>query len=172
MASTPTFSSTIGSVRRRRRSIAPKRSVECLVVTLRGHGSAAPNDLAKWAGMTLGDARSGFAEITDEVLEHRLGVGLRDTFKEVSALPPRLLGAFDPLLHGWLWRAPFPGDHVGVVTVNGIFHPVALVEGRVVATWRLTAGAVVIDPLEELGRRVEAALCVEGLDVVRFLASS
>lgn len=30
---------------------------------------------------------------------------------------------------------PFVGEHTDVVTVNGIFRPVALVGGRVVATW-------------------------------------
>ena len=61
--------------------------------------------------------------------------------------PPRLLGAFDPLLHGWVSRQPFVGDHGGVVTTNGIFRPVALAGGRVVATWSVPGGVVTIDPL-------------------------
>ena len=54
---------------------------------------------------------------------------------EVPPLPPpRLLGAFDPLLLGWTSREPILGRNTSVVTVNGIFRPFALVRGRGVAT--------------------------------------
>jgi hypothetical protein len=67
------------------------------------------------------------------------------------ALPaPRLLGPFDPLLHRWASRGPFVGENGSVVTVNGIFRPVALVGGRVVATWGLPGGRVTVTPLEPL----------------------
>src|SRR5450755_3593284 len=32
--------------------------------------------------------------------------------------PPRLLGSFDPVLHGWASREPILGAHQGIVTVN------------------------------------------------------
>ena len=81
-----------------------------------GHAPATARDLAKWAGVTLGDARTGFDGVADEVAERQ----------DVAAAlpPPRLLGAFDPLLHGWQSRAPFVGPHAGVVTTNGMFRPV------------------------------------------------
>ena len=34
-----------------------------------------------------------------------------------------------------------------LVTINGIFRPFALVDGRAVATWRYAAGKVTIEPL-------------------------
>ena len=77
---------------------------------------------------------------------------------------------FDPLLHGWASRRPFVGDHGSVVTVNGIFRPVALVGGRVVATWGLPGGRVTVTPLEPLAARARRALAGEGADVLRFLA--
>ena len=37
-------------------------------------------------------------------------------------------------------RAPFVGEHKGVVTTNGIFRPIALVDGKAVALWSLASG--------------------------------
>ena len=61
--------------------------------------------------------------------------------------PPRLLGAFDPVLLGWTSREDILGPHTELVTVNGLFRPFAMVEGRAVATWRLAKGKVAIEPL-------------------------
>ncbi len=36
---------------------------------LTGHGPGRPEDLAAWAGVTLGDARNGFAEVADQLDE-------------------------------------------------------------------------------------------------------
>jgi hypothetical protein len=61
--------------------------------------------------------------------------------------PPRLLGAFDPVLLGWRSReALLDVNHQRIVTVNGIFRPFALVKGRAVATWTIAAGKVVLKP--------------------------
>ena len=83
--------------------------------------------------------------------------------------PPRLLGAFDPLLHGWVSREPFVGGHAGVVTTNGVFRPVALVDGRVVATWTMPGGVVTIEPLAPLTRAVRRGLAEDAADVLRYL---
>jgi hypothetical protein len=124
---------------------------------LAGHAPASAEDLAKWAGVTLADARRGLAT-TDQT-----GIG-------GDGLPsPRLLGPFDPLLHGWASRTPFVGAYRSVVTSNGIFRPVALVRGRVVGTWALPAGVVTIAPLEPISGADLALLEAEGADVLRFL---
>ena len=83
---------------------------------------------------------------------------------------PRLLGPFDPLLHGWASRDSFVGSHGGVVTSNGIFRPVALVDGRVVATWGIPDGVVTITPLEPIPAKPRAALAADASDVLRYLA--
>jgi len=136
---------------------------------LHGHGPARPDDLAKWAGIPLGEARAGFATIGDELVAG--GEGLMAADEPVgSTLPaPRLLGPFDPLMHGWASREPFVGRHTGVVTSNGIFRPVALVRGRVVATWALPGGRLTVAPLEPLTTRDRRALAEDGADVLRFL---
>ena len=68
---------------------------------------------------------------------------------------PRLLGPFDPVLHGWPDRRWILGDlESGVVTSNGIFRPIALVDGRAVATWGLAGGRLTRTSLP--GSRVTA----------------
>ena len=85
--------------------------------------------------------------------------------------PPRLLGAFDPLLLGWTSRDEVVGPHKLLVTTNGIFRPFALVDGRAVATWRYAKGKVTIEPLGKVTKKAIAALEADAAAVERFLAS-
>jgi hypothetical protein len=83
--------------------------------------------------------------------------------------PPRLLGAFDPLLLGWASRDPVTGPHKQIVTVNGLFRPFALAGGRAVATWSFAGGTVTLTPFAPLDAATQAALADDAADVVRFL---
>jgi Winged helix DNA-binding domain len=139
---------------------------------LAGHGPAADRDLAKWAGLPLRDARRGLAAIGSGLTEHDGGLvtlakGPSDG--DSGFPPPRLLGAFDPLLHGWVSREPVLGDQPGIVTSNGIFRPFALVGGRAVATWSIARGVVTLAPFAPLAAADEAALQADAGDVRRFL---
>ena len=58
-----------------------------------------------------------------------------------------------------------------LVTINGIFRPFALVEGRAVATWRFQRGKVEIEHLEQVPARTAAALEEEAGAVEEFLAA-
>ncbi len=137
---------------------------------LAGHGPATERDLAAWAGLTLGDARRALDAIAAEAVSVGGGrVRLAGTRRSAATPKPRLLGPFDPLLHGWASREPFVGSHAGVVTSNGLFRPVALVGGRVVATWSLAGGIVTLKPLEEIDAGALAALTTDAADVLRFL---
>lgn len=139
---------------------------------LMGHGPATDRDLAKWAGLPLRDARAGLGAIAGELGER--DDGLLDLASRAPAAelpPPRLLGAYDPLLMGWTSREPVLGGHQGIVTVNGLFRPFALVQGRAVATWSLSAGEVTLAPFGRLMPEDAAALETEAVDVLRFLDS-
>jgi hypothetical protein len=140
---------------------------------LAGHGPAGERDLAKWAGLPLRDARAGLSSIASEL--HARADGLLHLAKRQPAAempPPRLLGSFDPMLLGWTSREPILGSHQGVVTVNGLFRPFALVRGRAVATWSFSAGEVALKPFGRLTRKDRAALESDAKDVVRYLAGA
>lgn len=137
---------------------------------LAGHGPASELDLAKWAGITLGDARRGLSAISAQLIDRDDGLAsVVDRYEPAALPPPRLLGAFDPSLHGWVSREPIIGSHVGIVTTNGIFRPFAMVNGRAVATWTLTKGTVRISPFDRLTRSATKALDVDSAAVLEFL---
>jgi Winged helix DNA-binding domain len=139
---------------------------------LRGHGPAADRDLARWAGLPLRDARAGLGAIAAELVE--CGDGLVDLAGRPPAEPhppPRLLGAFDPLLLGWTSREEVVGPHKLLVTNNGIFRPFALVDGRAVATWRFAGGRVTIEHLGKVTKQAAAALEDDARAVEEFLTA-
>ncbi|HEY2505476.1 MAG TPA: winged helix DNA-binding domain-containing protein [Streptosporangiaceae bacterium] len=146
---------------------------------LAGHGPASDADLAKWAGLPIGQARRGLRSITGELRERPDGLAelAASPAAEAEPLaaprlpPPRLLGAYDPVLHGWTSREPILGSHQGIVTVNGLFRPFALVDGKAVATWAWSAGEVRLARFDDLPADVESALAAEAQDVRRFLAA-
>jgi hypothetical protein len=140
---------------------------------LDGHAPADPRDLARWAGVTLRDARAAFDGIVDALVPRADGLFDLATRGTAPPLPnPRLLGPFDPLLHGWVSRAPIIGSYGGIVTTNGLFRPFALVDGRAVATWGLSASTLTVKPLERLKPAVVTALRADAADVLRFLDRS
>jgi hypothetical protein len=137
---------------------------------LAGHGPAAPADLAKWAGITLTDARQGIAAIASQLVEREDGLAaIVDRSSRAELPPPVLLGAFDPTLLGWVSRAPIIGRHEGIITTNGVFRPFAMVAGQAVATWTLTAGTVSLKPFGTLSRASTKALEAEAAAVLAFL---
>jgi hypothetical protein len=137
---------------------------------LAGHGPADARDLAKWAGITLTDARLGLTSLGDEVEPYAEGLVDLVGRSAPPRLPsPRLLGAFDPLLLGWVSREAVIGEHHHVVTSNGMFHPVALVGGRAVATWGVSGGVLTVSALEPMRPAAVKGLRADGRDVLRFL---
>ncbi|HEY5941464.1 MAG TPA: winged helix DNA-binding domain-containing protein [Solirubrobacterales bacterium] len=137
-----------------------------------GHGPADDRDLARWAGLPLRDARAGLAAIAGELEEREDGlVELKRHPATAPVPPPRLLGAFDPLLLGWTSRDEVVGPHKILVTINGIFRPFALVGGRAVATWKLNAGKLTIEHLSKVRKQDAAALDDEAQRVLEFLGA-
>jgi hypothetical protein len=140
---------------------------------LAGHGPATDRDLAKWAGLPLGDARRGLAAIASGLADRDDGLASLAGPEEGSEVPGlRLLGAFDPLLLGWASRELFLAPGGPVITTNGLFRPFVLVQGRGAALWSITGGKVVTGPLRPLTAPEQAALAAETADVERFLAGA
>jgi hypothetical protein len=131
---------------------------------LAGHSPAHAADLAKWAGITLTAARAAMTSIDAQPEPEP---------PEAPAPPnwpsPRLLGGFDPILHGWADRTGITGPHRSIVTTNGIFRPIALVDGRAVATWTLAKGTLSITPLESITSSVADALLDDATRVLSYL---
>lgn len=146
---------------------------------LAGHGPADDRDLAKWSGLGLRDVRAGLSAIAAQLVERPDGLlDLADRAARAapgaaaaSVPPPRLLGAYDPLLHGWTSRDPILAGHAGIVTVNGLFRPFALVDGKAAAIWSLAGGRISLKPFGPLAAKDAAALEAEAADVTRFLAA-
>jgi hypothetical protein len=137
-----------------------------------GHAPASAEDLARWAGIALGEARRGFASIARATTQ--VGDGglftLEPLVARAPSLPePKLLGAFEPVLLGWSSRAPIIGSFTGIVTSNGLFRPFALVGGSAVAVWSVASGRVTLRCLEPIASHVIDALHRDAQTVFQFL---
>ncbi|MGN6444720.1 winged helix DNA-binding domain-containing protein [Amnibacterium sp.] len=134
---------------------------------LEGHGPSSDRDLAVWAKLPLRDARAGLAAI-DTVA---VGDGLVDLpeREEPAPLPTRLLGNFDPILHGWASREAVLGVHDPQVVAGGIFRSWAFAGGRPVGLWRIAGGRVRISPFGPLAKRTEHALLQDAAAVLAYL---
>jgi Winged helix DNA-binding domain len=137
-----------------------------------GHQPATDRDLARWAGLPLRDARAGLSAVAGEIEQGEDGLlRLAKRPQPAKLPPPRLLGAFDPVLLGWTSREDILGPHTQLVTRNGIFHPFAMARGKAIAKWGFPGGKVELQPLQPVPARTEAALEADAADVVRFLAA-
>ena len=127
---------------------------------LAGHAPATDRDLARWAGISLRDARAGLSAAGDAVTPSG----------NPELPPPRLLGAFEPCLLGWTARTDIVGDRSpNLVTVGGMFYPFAMVGGRAVARWKLGEGGLELEPFGRIARADRGALERDAEDVKRFL---
>jgi hypothetical protein len=137
---------------------------------LEGHGPAGDRDLARWSGLSLGDARRGLQAIADEL--RRRDDGLLDLTRRRRATalpPPRLLGAFEPVLLGWTSRKEILGEHAERVVTGGLFRPFAMVDGAAAGVWSVKGGEVVVENFWRLSREEASVLATEIEAVRRFL---
>jgi hypothetical protein len=127
---------------------------------LAGHAPATDRDLARWAGISLRDARAGLSAAGD----------VATPAGDPQLPPPRLLGAFEPCLLGWTSRTDIVGDRSpNLVTAGGMFYPFAMVRGRAVARWKLKRDGLELEPFGRIASADRAALERDAEDVRRFL---
>jgi hypothetical protein len=136
---------------------------------LAGHGPATDRDLAYWSGLALRDARAGLKAIGSELVEQDGLVSLKRKKQTWALPPPRLLGAFDPVLLGWKSREAVLGSDAPAVVTGGLFRPFAIVGGRAAGTWAIRSRQVQVKPFRPLSQRNSAALKADAEDVLRFL---
>jgi DNA glycosylase AlkZ-like len=138
---------------------------------LAGHAPATDEDLARWAGLPIRDARAALNSISAELRERDEGlVNLKHQPPAAQLPPPRLLGSFEPVLLGWKSRQLLIGEANPPVVSGGVFRPFALVRGRAVATWSLSGQTFELKPFRRLDRADREALDKDADDVARFLA--
>ena len=127
-----------------------------------GHGPATLSDLARWAGLTVTEARAALQAVA-ETLDSAEHEGDRLWFAPQSAVEPRagsaqragsrkprvhLLPGFDEYMVGYTGRRSQMGKYLEAygsrVASNGVLAPTVVVDGRVVAVWKraLTARKV------------------------------
>ncbi len=120
--------------------------------------------------MTLGDARRGLTAISSRLAERADGLASLTGPADDHPVPSlRLLGAFDPLLLGWASREMFLAPGGPVISVNGLFRPFMLVQGKGTTVWRITRGKVVPGETGPLDTAQRSALTAEIADIERFL---
>lgn len=151
---------------------------------LAGFGPAAVEDFAKWSALPVPLCRRAFAALAGELTEFeawgrtlwapRRAV-LEDDGPGTAPRTVRLLGAFDTYLIGYRDRGQLvddPGAY-GRIWVGGLISPVVVVDGRIVATWKVEPKAretvVRVRPLGRLDDAVSVAVATEVADVGRFL---
>jgi hypothetical protein len=150
---------------------------------LRSHGPASDADLARWAGIPLGEARRGRAICGAALATIELGgrtyhLDPETLDRGAGALAPMprvlLLPGFDEYLLGYADRsavlAPEHADHI-VPGGNGLFRPTIVVDGRVVGTWRGTARAEEIVVVPQLFGPPDAGLLAGLSDAAKAYGS-
>jgi hypothetical protein len=146
---------------------------------LRAFGPATAEDLARWSGLGLREARAGVATIAPELEEVRIGDAHAAILKGAATRSPRigvvrLLPAFDTYLLGHRDREFIvdPADWPRIGPGGGIIHPSVVVDGVAVATWRVRRDRaklrVELNPFEKLDRPTRKAIKAEVADVGRF----
>lgn len=113
---------------------------------VRAHGPVSAHDLARWAGLSVTEARAALAAVEGLVDVEHDGRALLVTAEALAAatsattdLPSRALPGFDEFVLGYRDRtAQLDREHEKIVVPggNGVFSNTLVHEGRVVGTWK------------------------------------
>jgi Winged helix DNA-binding domain len=168
-----------------RATLSPEAALAELVLRyLQAYGPATPEDLAVWSGMPISRIRPAWPRIADQLLEVEVAGSPAWMLKTYAAWldePPtpapivRLLPGFDIYLLGYQNRdLAVPSQHAKRINAGGgMIHPVLLVDGRAVGTWKSKRQKnrleVVVEPFDQLAIRVQQGLQAEITDFARFL---
>ncbi|MFE5795764.1 winged helix DNA-binding domain-containing protein [Streptomyces sp. NPDC056503] len=140
---------------------------------LAAYGPAASGDLRAWCG--LSGLPAAVKAVRDELVAFRDERG-RELLDLPDAprpdpdtpAPVRFLPAFDNAILGYQDRSRIIDDAHRLLSVAG--ERVALVDGRVCATWTVRDADLVVTPLRRLSRAERTAVTEEGTALAAFLA--
>lgn len=148
---------------------------------LAAHAPAGPEDLAAWSGVRLSDARRGWQEIADSLVEVEVqGTALwmlrSQTFDAPHGIV-RLTPAFDPYILGWRSEFALPKEHEReIFRGGGMFRPAIIADGRAVGAWgtERRRGRLVlrVRPFSRPGPAIRRTVRAEADDVGRFLGTA
>ncbi|MEU4265182.1 winged helix DNA-binding domain-containing protein [Streptomyces argenteolus] len=140
---------------------------------LTAFGPAATADLRAWCGVT--GLPAAVAAVREELVAFRDDRGrelldLPDAPRPDPGTPApvRFLPAFDNVILGYDDRTRIIDDAHRGLSVAGA--RVVLVDGRVAATWTVTAGTVIVTPLGRLSPADRASVAEEGEALASFLS--
>ncbi len=153
---------------------------------LAGHAPAAPEDLATWAGIGIGQARAGFAAIAADLIETATAAGpvwlLERQAAWLAAAPDepivRLLPGYDPYLLGYRNRDwMVAAEHARAIHPGGgLIRPTLIVDGLAAGTWKLATqkrrAQVIVTPFDWLDPALLPGLEAEAEDIGRFLGEA
>lgn len=139
---------------------------------LTSHGPATDRDLARWASLTLTDARAGIEGARSHLegieidgVEHLMAPGLPDLLAahRAEARQMMLLPGFDELVLGYVDRSHLvPRAHLDRVVPgkNGMFRPTMIKNGAAIGTWQRptrSGGRFEPEPFGTFGPRLQAS---------------
>ena len=151
---------------------------------LAAYGPSNLEDLASWSGLSVSDLRPAWAVLADQIVRIELeGQTLwmleshLSRLDEIDHLGPvvRLLPRYDTVLLGYKNRdwAVDPAYARRVHPGGGIIHPVLLVDGRVLGTWKIERRSsrlvIHLEAFESLADDLLPGIEAEVADLGRFL---
>lgn len=155
---------------------------------LQAYGPAGPEDMARWSRLKLGEIRKAWQRLAPELVRveiegqdawllkshlPRLDQGLDRLVDDAPAV--RLLPRFDTYLLGYTSRdlVVEPAYAKRVHPGGGIIHPVLMVNGQAVGTWKTKRRSdhvdLLVEPFEGLADEILPPLEAEVADLARFL---
>ena len=109
------------------------------------HGPATVKDFARWSGLSLTDARKGLDFVKSDFISETIGSDkywVTNSFSKIKydKNSVHLLPAYDEYLIGYRDRSPSLSliHNKKIVSDNGIFRPVVVINGLVSGLWKRT----------------------------------
>jgi hypothetical protein len=146
-----------------------------------GHGPAAVQDFAWWAGLTLTEARAGLEMVKSHLHQETVAGQTYWLAPETAAIagdsPPLfLLPGFDEYMLGYKDRsAILEAIHAQKIVPgnNGIFNPTLVIEGKVVGVWKRTFKkdrvVITVSPFDSLTEAEKQAISPAAERYSRFV---